>query len=230
MLFPELPSDAEHKDSAARDLGVVCLPKASQTSRPWTVSVVKNLQKTLVFAKESLLHPRSVGALVPSSLYLAEAMARCVKRPSGSWVLELGAGTGSVTRALLRQGIPPQRLIVVEQSLRLVHLLTEQFPRLLIIHGDAQELRGILRATFGQVCPLISHVVSSLPFRSLSPLTRSRLEREIELVLPPGGKVIQFTYDLRPWARGPFEAFHKGKGATVWRNLPPARIDWYQKP
>jgi phosphatidylethanolamine/phosphatidyl-N-methylethanolamine N-methyltransferase len=190
----------------------------------------ETLWKWFLFGKEGLFHPRSVGALMPSSRYLARAMSSYVGVCAESWVLELGAGTGSVTHALLERGVPPDRLIVVEKSGRLAHWLRREFPQVLVIQGDAADLRSLLSKCFCGSLPEFPCVVSSLPFRSLDPKVRRSVADQIQRLLRPRGTLIQFTYDLRPWAKGPLPELLRCKGRIIWRNLPPARIEIYQKP
>ena len=88
--------------------------------------------------------PTRIGAVVPSSRHLARAMAREVRGVGPGTIVELGAGTGSVTRALIEAGIPKERLVVVERDPELHRLLQERFPELTILKGDARELRKLL--------------------------------------------------------------------------------------
>ena len=64
----------------------------------------------------------------PSGMPLARSMAAFAPRKGDGLVVELGAGTGTVTRQLLDAGIAPRRLVVVEQSPVMVSLLRERFP------------------------------------------------------------------------------------------------------
>ena len=66
-----------------------------------------------------LKNPMKIGTVAPSSPELASAMARQI--PPGvaqgdGYVVELGGGTGPVTRAILKAGVPPDRLIVLERD------------------------------------------------------------------------------------------------------------------
>ncbi|MBV9444093.1 MAG: hypothetical protein JO217_15525, partial [Acidobacteriaceae bacterium] len=48
--------------------------------------------------------------------------------PNDIPVLEIGAGTGSITRALLRRGLRPERLFVIERDPTLAAFLEQKFP------------------------------------------------------------------------------------------------------
>lgn len=60
-----------------------------------------SLQNRLRFLKEYVAHPSTVGALVPSSGALAQALCEPFRRfQKPAKILEVGAGTGAVTRRL----------------------------------------------------------------------------------------------------------------------------------
>jgi len=135
--------------------------------------------------------------------------------------IELGAGTGAITEALLRHGIQPRRLVVVERDPALAEVLRSRFRGLRVVCGDAAELRravprSLLRRGFGAV-------VSSLPLRSLPTDTVRSIVGEIAAVLHPGGRWVQYTYALAD-LRAP-AGFHRIASTVVWKNVPPARID-----
>src|SRR5438105_14388325 len=67
------------------------------------------------FLRESRRHFRDTGALLPSSRFLARALAAPLagQRPPCR-ILQVGPGTGSVTRAILRRLQPGDQLDCVE--------------------------------------------------------------------------------------------------------------------
>jgi len=75
------------------------------------------------FIMAFLRNPRQIGALIPSSERLAQAMIADVD-PETDSVLELGPGTGVITQALLEKGLPPEKLWLVEKD----HTLSGRFP------------------------------------------------------------------------------------------------------
>ena len=165
---------------------------------------------------QMLRSPSSIGAVAPSSARLAQAMAQASAK--ATHVVELGAGTGPVTWALLDYH-PPERLIVVEMQPKLAARLGEKFPGV-DVRGDTAA--AVLTDLYFQH-PVA--IVSGLPFRSLSPIARAAT---IESVLNfmrrhPNCWMVQFTYQ----PRAPFDVtaeFCWKRIATVWRNLPPAGV------
>jgi len=89
------------------------------------------------FLRGFLKDPRGVSAPTPSSPALAAAMAEKVDPLRPGLVVELGAGTGVVTEALLARGISAERLLVIEYGAYFVDLLRKRFAEVTVIQGDA---------------------------------------------------------------------------------------------
>ena len=174
-----------------------------------------------LFLGRWLKAPHRIGALAPSSRYLARAMAREIDARHARLVVELGGGTGSITRALLAAGLAPERLIVVERDERLHGLLAERFPQLRVLKGDAAQLVSLLR-------PLgitsVSAVVSSLPLLSMPKRLRHRIVEQSFALLGERGSLVQFTYGLASPLPGREFAVVGRVTARVWRNFPPAFV------
>ena len=66
------------------------------------------------FLRRFLGNPKRTGAVAPSGPILAREMARVVDPQAGGLVVELGPGTGPVTRALLARGVRRDQLLLVE--------------------------------------------------------------------------------------------------------------------
>lgn len=138
-------------------------------------------------------------------------------------VVELGAGTGPVTAALLGRGVPADRLFVVEKMEPLAAQLAARFPSARVLCCSADDLSS-------RVDGPVAAVVSSLPFRSLPHEVCLSINAEIERLLMPGGIYVQFTYALfgaLPFAPQSFE--HVGS-SCVMLNIPPAKVVVLRKP
>jgi len=148
-------------------------------------------------------------------------MVRRLPQDDALPVLELGPGTGAVTQALLEHGLPPRRLVAVEKSPRLTDVLRQRFPGARILTGDALELEALLGGEgFGSV-------VSSLPLKVFSAVDVVRLANSIRALLHPGGRWIQYTYQIFN-GHPPSNAFQRVASDLVLLNLPPARVCVYQ--
>ena len=92
------------------------------------------------FLRSLVATPRLTGAVAPSGRALARAMAAAVDPTSAGLVVELGPGTGPVTRALIERGLDRRRLVLVEYDLRFCRILESRFEGVRIIQGDAYDL------------------------------------------------------------------------------------------
>lgn len=143
-------------------------------------------------------------------------------------VVELGAGTGVITEALLAQGIAPHRLVIVECAPDFAALLQRKFPAVKVICADAQDLQASLRKA--RVAQPVRTIISGLPLLTMDPHQRDRILRECCNLLDPAGRLVQFTYGpLSPISdrlmkRLGLQARRIGQ---VWDNLPPAVVWCY---
>ncbi|TAL86117.1 MAG: methyltransferase domain-containing protein [Candidimonas sp.] len=172
-----------------------------------------------IFIQEFFTQPGSIGAICPSSRYLARRMAQQVPRDTDGLVIELGGGTGVITQALLDQGIAPKNLMVVEYSRPFVRRLRERFSNVDIVHGNAADLCQLVPPK-----QKIKAIVSSLPLCSLPDHLTQMILQQWQTLLHENGVAIQFSYHLRtPKWRHYLTPKHTCS-KMVWANLPPANI------
>ncbi|MEE9451148.1 MAG: rRNA adenine N-6-methyltransferase family protein [Gammaproteobacteria bacterium] len=174
---------------------------------------------TFLFIKEIFKNFSAMGAVIPTSSYAAREMAKQVSNADTGYVVELGAGSGVITEALVQHLADPKRLIVIEQSLELANYLQKRFPQLHVIHGDAAYLQTLLSDLGNQV----STIISALPFTLMSKAVVAQIGHQIETVLDKEGRLIQITYKSKKSSKFP-QQFKLLYSKKVWRNIPPARI------
>jgi phosphatidylethanolamine/phosphatidyl-N-methylethanolamine N-methyltransferase len=179
------------------------------------------------FLKRAFESPRLTGAVAPSGRFLARAMARSVDPGGDGLVVELGPGTGPVTRALIERGVARERLVLVEYDGAFCRLLAQRFAPAEVVRGDAYDLERTLTRLRDRP---IAAVVSSLPLLNQAPALRAKLIEDAFALMGPAGVFIQFTYGFvspipRQACAGRFSAHC---GAPIWRNLPPARVWTYR--
>jgi phosphatidylethanolamine/phosphatidyl-N-methylethanolamine N-methyltransferase len=173
------------------------------------------------FLKALVHNPREIGALFPSSPFLAKEMAgHAIKNREGV-VVELGAGTGVVTKALLQSGVRADNIIVIESSSDMVKKLRRRFPTIQIIEGNAADLLTLLAFEKREV----HTVISSLPLRSLRKSTTKSILQQINTLLSKEGRYIQFTYSFYEDQFFSLANFQRIISKRIWMNLPPARVE-----
>ena len=186
------------------------------------------LSDTTLSLQEWLANPQRTGAVAPSSPRLAAAMARWLPTDPESYVLELGPGTGAVTEALLRHGLREDRLVAIEKNPKLAQLLRGRFPSACIIAGDAWQLDNLLRDLPKPVTS-VGAVISSLPLLNFEPTQADALAQKIRAILSAGGKWVQYSYHLGIRRHKSATRFRHLASKIVWLNIPPARVNVYQK-
>lgn len=179
----------------------------------------------LRFGFQWAARPRSVGAIAPSGRQLARAMAMQVNPELPGAVVELGPGTGVITRALIARGIAEERLILVEFNREFAQLLRKRFPGARVLEGDAFALARQLRAMDE---PPLAAVVSGLPLFNQPMQRRLRLLAQALAVIDPRGAFIQFSYHLLPPVPPEAGDFDLSGTPRVWWNLFPARVWVYR--
>lgn len=203
--------------------------ETSESSSAFAALWRRPLKRGWNFARAWLRSPRSVGAVMPSSPALARAVATQVDVSRPGAVIELGPGTGVVTKALLHHGVGGDRLFLVERDERLAAMLSSQFTGLTVICGDAMRLSAILPA---QATGQVNAVVSSLPVIGMPKEVRHAIEAQMAMLAGENGRIVQFTYGPQsPISEQSLKALGlRGRRVKiVVANVPPAHVWVYEK-
>ncbi len=176
-----------------------------------------DLAERLRFLRSFLTHPRQVGAVLPTSRRAVNDMLDLADVGRAGLVVELGAGTGVHTAALLKRLGPQAELLAFEIDPALAAGLQPKLddPRLRVVAGSAEGLPEVLGGRRPEL------VVSALPFTSLPAGTGRRILERTAAALPPGGTLLVLQYS-------PLLASELSRvfAAVSWRvsllNVPPA--------
>lgn len=206
------------------------LPRPLQRGRLQAAAArLKRGNSAAFFFLQWLRAPGRMGAVVPSSRRLAEAMARQIPpeaRHDSAPVVELGGGTGSITRGILESGVPPHRLIVLERDPGLAELLVKRFRGITVLCGDAQDLQTLLA---DRGISRVAAVISGLPLLLFPEEARRQVVDACFAVLPPGRPLVQFTYGFNAPLPPHEHHLHARRVARVFRNVPPAFVWTFRK-
>ncbi len=179
------------------------------------------------FLRAFLRDPVTIGAIAPSGPELAARMVESAAIEPGHGVVELGAGTGPMTEALLARH-PENPLLVLEPEPDLAAVLRARFPGLRVEERFAQDLPQLVESWGHRV----DRVVSSLPWAIWSPKLQREILAAVLDVLEPEGRMVTFTY----WHAQPLPAARRfralleehfprvTRSPVAWRNLPPAFV------
>ena len=190
-----------------------------------------HVRDRLRFFAQWLRNPRQVAAIAPSGAELAAAVLAELP-PGARRVVELGGGTGAITRALRAAGIRDSELLVLELNAELQAQLAREFPGARVVLGDAAELPRLAHASGYLNGGPADAVVSGLGLLAMEREAQSRILRAAFDCLRPDGVFVQFTYgpvspvgdELRDELG--LVARH---GAFVLRNVPPATVWTYRR-
>lgn len=166
---------------------------------------------------------KRIGALAPSSSYLAKKMATFVPKKEQAVIVELGSGTGSITRFLLQQMSSSSTLVAIEENSDLVDKLKETIhdPRLIVVCGLATDMSAQLQILGKQK---VDCVVSGIPLGTLSESEREKILQSIVGVLDLGALYVQFQYFLASFGLIKKYFPHVKIAGYVLRNIPPAFV------
>lgn len=189
-------------------------------------TLAEKFDDELKFFKGWIDKPKTVGSIVPTSSVTARKMASIVDPKSGLPVLEVGPGTGVITRAILAQGVRPENLYAVEYSTDFVRHLRRLYPGVNVIEGDAFSLNATLGERSGMV---FDSVVSGVPLLNFPVAQRIAYVESLLDRIPAGRPIVQLTY-------GPMSPIPPGRGDYtvehfdfIIRNIPPTRLWIYRR-
>ncbi|SIT53859.1 SAM-dependent methlyltransferase [Mesorhizobium prunaredense] len=189
-------------------------------------TLAEKFDDELKFFKGWIDKPKAVGSIVPTSSITARKMASVVNPKSGLPVLEVGPGTGVITRAILAQGVKPENLYAVEYSPDFVRHLRQLYPGVNVIEGDAFNLDATLGDKSGLT---FDSVISGVPLLNFPVEQRVAYVESLLDRIPKGRPVVQLTY-------GPLSPIPPGRGDYtvehfhfVIRNIPPTQLWIYRR-
>lgn len=186
----------------------------------------KHNNNRVVFLREFLRHPQQVGSIIPSSRFLERRVVEMAGVSAAHTIVELGAGTGGITRAILRSMRANATLMAVEVNPKFCRLLRRtQVDRLIVCRGDAIELRDAIDS-HGLSAPDV--VISGIPFSTMSRSKGAKIVESISAVLRPGGCFVAYqlnghVHALASPLLGPPQT------EVEFLNIPPMRIYRWQK-
>lgn len=172
-----------------------------------------------LFLGQFLRRPGEIRAVAPTGRSAAREMARPVT-PDMQAVAEIGAGTGTITQAILARGLAPERLELYELNAAFCDRLRQRFPGARVHNLPAQEMVNV---GLGD----LDAVVSGVPTLPMPDELQAAIVGAALAMMKPGAPFVQITYGALPplsgAVRARFGLVHE-KSRRIWANLPPAQV------
>lgn len=182
-----------------------------------------------LFFRVMLRNPTSVCAIAPSSRDLARAMTHDLTLKPNEGILELGPGTGALTKEIRRVIPDANSYLGIELEVRFIRLLKQQFPDLRFVHNTvarASEVHG--QSGLGPT----KAIISGLSVTALPKEVQEQFIENLDRLMTPGCifRMFQYVhaYPLPPAVRfrqqmaDLFSYYHRSP--MVLKNLPPAFV------
>lgn len=177
------------------------------------------------FLFEFIKHPRTIGGVIPSSGFLSRAIKELVFHRIGEngIIIEVGAGTGALTKALSQLNKP---IYALEPNERLRKRFIRQYPEVHVVDKTLQKAEEEVRALIAEK-PCV--VVSSLPLQVFTSEARQEVLGTLERILLSNPKtiLIQYTYRLGNPLSFSSKIISQHE-CSVTRNIPPAHVWSYR--
>ena len=185
------------------------------------------MNENIQFLQAFLKNPGTVGSITPSSPELARRMVAGIRPHEDNVVLELGVGTGAITKFLQERVPNEDSYLGIELDPDLVRTLKRNYPDMKIVRGNALKAAEIhARAGLGKV----GTIICCLPFVSMPNEVGENILLEIDKFMQQGCTFRTFQYahgyyfpsaiKLREFMR---DRYGKSKRSPlIVKNVPPA--------
>lgn len=186
------------------------------------------MNENIEFLQAFLKNPGKVGAIAPSSPELAQKMIEDIAPNQENIILELGVGTGAITKFVSEIVLDEKSYLGVELDKDLVKLLKRNFPHLKIVRGNALEAAALhKKSDLGKV----GFIICCLPFVSIPNDVGEKILRQVDKFMERGGctfRTFQYAHGyyfpsaikLREHMRNRYGKAQKSP--LIMKNMPPA--------
>ena len=179
--------------------------------------------------KEFIKHPMKMGSIAPSSSFLADKMLEQISTQNSEFVIELGPGTGAITKHILPKLSNNRQFLGIEINIEMIKFLENEFPGIKIAPISAEKLNIYL---VENGLPKASHIVSGLPWAIFNDDLQEAILASIAASLKPDGVFTTYAYvhalQLKTAKnfRKRLSSFFSNIEVTspVWMNIPPAIV------
>ncbi len=180
------------------------------------------MNKSMLFLANFIKNPREVGAIAQSSKFLTKEIVRDIGPENPQNIVELGAGLGAFTKAILKKASPGSKVFCFEINKRFCRHISESLidERLTVINEGAEKLGAKLkRLNAGKA----DCIISGLPFFNFSESKKRKILMQVRNSLSDKGIFVLFQY-TNGLGKLLHSRFNKVKRKVVPLNIPPAFV------
>ena len=183
----------------------------------------------LLFFRVLLRNPVGISAVAPSSQDLARAMVKGLDLRADEGLIEIGPGTGALTRQINEVLPQPRDYLGIELEAKFVDLLQQQYPNFQFVNNSMVNAHQIHQEAQK---PPVKVIISGLSVSTLPRTIQDQFIENLDQILTPGSMFRMFQYihayplpssiRFRNRMAEHFSSYHRSR--LVLKNLPPAYV------
>ena len=176
-----------------------------------------------LFAKEAVNSIKNIGAVAPSSKYLAKNILKHVDFQENQVFLEFGSGNGAITKQILKRLPSSSKLISLEINAPFLEHCKEKFghySNFEAYNHSAFEFDTLLKELS---INKVDYLISSLPLAILPKEGLDSMFKKIPKYLTEKGSFVQYQYSLNKY-KYLKNVFDNVKLDFTLGNIPPAFV------
>lgn len=175
------------------------------------------------FLAQYIMHPRTIGAILPSSKRLSRKMIKEINFDNCNCIIELGAGTSVFTEEILNRRNVNTKIILIEYNTEFYKILKNKYDNIenmYIINDSAENIDWYIKK---YSIDKVEYIVSGLPFASLPNDMSEAILNKSKSIL--GYKVIFITFQYTKFKKNLIKKYFKDiKINREVLNIPPAYV------
>lgn len=176
------------------------------------------------FIKEFIKSPKYIGAISPSSKFLANKMIKNIEFEKCNCIIEYGAGTGVFTKEIILRKKESTIFLVFEKNKKFADIIKNKYllkKNVKIINDGVENIQKYLN---DYNITKVNYIISGLPFASLpKTLADNILEQTQKILTKSEGIFITFQYTLIKMSV--FNQYFKSiENDREYLNIPPAYV------
>jgi len=180
------------------------------------------MKDSLIMLANFLKNPKQTGSIAQSSKFLTREIVKNVDFKNSKYIIELGPGMGTFTRAILEKAGSDAKVVCFELNKKFCSYLNKRFndKRLLVVNAGADRIKHNLKKFNIKEADCI---ISGLPFRNFSDKDRKKILKEVRNSMGENGRFVLFQY-TNGLSKALKENFSMVSRHFVPLNIPPAFV------